>query len=325
MTLIVPPVVSVVLPVYNGALYLRAALDSMWAQTFTDFELIVVDDGSTDTTPAILAECADPRLVVQRMETNTGLPAALNRGLAAARGTYIARMDADDVSLPERLARQVAYLQAHPALDVLGTGYTAITTDGQPLFTHQPPPTHGQIAWNLLFFNPVTLIMARRDVLVAAGGYSVDFPVAQDYELWTRLIDHAQFANLPDPLFLYRRLGNAARQDDQRAAIKRALCGWLGRLHGEPPPLAVLDDLFEVMEKCLGQRRRRTLTGAQSARVIALLEQTYQALVARQVFTEADLHVVQSDLARRVRRVARCRLPFWYWRVRRLGRTCGGD
>lgn len=320
MTLISPPVVSVVLPVYNGALYLRAALDSMWAQTFADFELIVVDDGSTDATPAILAECADPRLVVLRTETNTGLPAALNRSIAAARGSYIARMDADDISLPDRLARQVAYLQAHPALDVLGTGYTAITADGQPLFTHQPPPTHGQIAWNLLFFNPVTLIMARRDVL--AVGYSVDFPVAQDYELWTRLIDHARFANLPDPLFLYRRLGNEARQDDQRAAIKRALQRWLGRLHGEPPPLAVLDDLFESMEKCLGQRSRRTLTRAQSERVIALLRPTYQALVARQVFTEADQRVVQSDLARRVRRVARCRLPFWYWRVRRLGRAC---
>src|SRR5271170_1107899 len=121
------PRVSLVLAVYNGERHLPQSLESVLGQTFRDFELIVVDDGSTDRTPEILDGVArvDPRVVVVRQE-NRGLTASLIRGIGMARGTYVARQDADDVSKPERLGRQVAHLDAHPSIAALGTSADVI-------------------------------------------------------------------------------------------------------------------------------------------------------------------------------------------------------
>src|SRR5437879_2375502 len=125
------PRVSVVLPVRDGARFLRDALESVLAQTLGDFELLVVDDGSQDETPEILAEVRDERLLVLRQE-RLGLVAALNRGIGAAHAPYLARMDADDVSLPERLERQLAYLDARPQVALVAPGVEAIDEQGRP-------------------------------------------------------------------------------------------------------------------------------------------------------------------------------------------------
>jgi glycosyltransferase involved in cell wall biosynthesis len=204
--------VSVVMTVYNGESHLVAAIDSILAQTFRDFELIVVDDGSTDGTARILAAVrqADQRVRILENARNLGLVASLNRGLAEARGALIARMDADDVSRPHRLARQVEFLRRHPEVDVLGSRLRVLGT----WRVWKPPLSHDDIVARLLFESPLyhPTVMLRRHRDDGQGGlgerivYDERRTHAEDYDLWVRLgLDHgARFANLPEVLLDYR-------------------------------------------------------------------------------------------------------------------------
>jgi glycosyltransferase involved in cell wall biosynthesis len=205
------PFISVLLPIYNGEKYLREAIDSILAQTYSHFELILIDDGSTDATPAIIAEYAprDSRIRVQTHSKNSGRIAALNTGLGVARGEYIARMDQDDVSLPERFAKQVAHLEAHPETGILGTAATVMDKSGAPQGLMESPLRHELICWALCFYNPMIhpTIMARRDVMQSIGGYRVNYPMAEDYDLWTHLSQSTRIENLPEPLLLLRKHG----------------------------------------------------------------------------------------------------------------------
>lgn len=150
------PVVSVLMSVYNCEEYLREAVDSILNQTFMDFEFIIIDDGSTDSTAAILAEYERKftRLCIHH-QTNQGVIASLNMGLELAQGKYIARMDADNVSLPERLAKQVDFLETHPEIGVLGTGAQIMDGYGNTSQTVQFPTQHGVLRRCLCFFNPI--------------------------------------------------------------------------------------------------------------------------------------------------------------------------
>ena len=202
------PLVSVVLAVYNGARHLERSLASVTGQRFTDFELIVIDDGSTDGTADILSalQRSEPRAIVVRQD-NRGLTASLNRGIAMARGTYIARQDADDESLPERFERQVAWLDAHPSVAAVGTRADVIdgsgavigalaTAGGQQavkrgLMTLRTTPVHGSV-------------MMRTEALRTVGGYREAFCLCQEYDLWLRLISRFEIDNLPDTLYRWR-------------------------------------------------------------------------------------------------------------------------
>lgn len=203
------PLVSVILPVYNGERFLREAIDSIMIQTFTDFELIVIDDGSTDTTPDILKEYAarDLRILVKYQPRNTGIVAALNSGCQTASGKYIARMDADDICLPERLTRQISFLNSHPDVGVVGTNIQLIDASGNRQGVVLFPETHAQICWSLCFYNPIVhpSTMMRRDVLFQAGGYRMGYPNGEDYDLWRRVSKQARLANLPSVLLLLRK------------------------------------------------------------------------------------------------------------------------
>src|SRR4051812_12524034 len=147
--------ISVVMPVWNGESFLAEAIESILAQTCRDFEFLIIDDGSTDGTPAILREfeARDPRVRVL-WQQHEGLVAALNAGLAAARAPLIARMDADDVSTPERFELQLAYLQAHPECVVLGTAMLVTDPDGAPIYTQPAETCHATLLRNLLMLNP---------------------------------------------------------------------------------------------------------------------------------------------------------------------------
>ncbi|WP_300156626.1 glycosyltransferase [Solidesulfovibrio sp.] len=206
------PKVSVVLPVYNGALYLRAAVESILSQTFGDFECIIIDDGSRDESYAVAAAIDDPRIRLLRQE-NTGLAATLNRGISLARGPYIARQDQDDLSDPCRLERQVAFMDAHPDCVLLGTR-AIITVDDAPTGRfHDHPVDTAILRLDLLFNNPFvhSSVMLRRDMVLAAGGYTTD-PDRQppeDYELWSRLARRHAVANLPERLVHYREVSGS--------------------------------------------------------------------------------------------------------------------
>jgi len=199
--------VSVVMPVFNGERFVDEAIRSILVQTLSDFEFIIVDDGSTDSTPGILDEHVrhDSRIRVIR-QSNAGVTAALNAGCTAAGGEYIARMDADDVSLPQRLEVQVAYLATHPRVTVLGSAIQVIDQAGQKSGIKRFPTTPGLVAWSMLFFNSVVhpAVLMRRDALAAAGFYPAHRPRVEDYALFLRLSRTADIDNLQDVLLNYR-------------------------------------------------------------------------------------------------------------------------
>ncbi|WP_254939895.1 glycosyltransferase [Cyanobium sp. Morenito 9A2] len=203
------PAVSVLLPVYNCERYIGAAIESILQQSFTDFEFLIVDDGSIDNTPAILATYTDDRIRLFR-HANRGLAATLNFGISQSRGRYVARQDQDDLSLPHRLERQVAHLDAHSECVLLGSWAQIIEIDQLSKRFHRHPTHNAELKYGLLFNNPFvhSSVILRRSAVLAAGGYSTD-PQRQppeDYELWSRLARRHEIANLGEVLLHYREV-----------------------------------------------------------------------------------------------------------------------
>ncbi|MFN8443088.1 MAG: glycosyltransferase family 2 protein [Caldilineaceae bacterium] len=200
------PTVSVQIAVYNGARFLAATLDSLLSQSWTDFELLIVDDGSTDVTPQILADYAtrDPRISLLHNPIRRGVSAARNRALAHSCGRYVAISDADDCSYPQRLEKQVAFLDAHPAIGVVSAGVSWIDEAGTPLHKDQRPADDALLRWRLLFCPPVihTASMIRRQCLQSIAGYDEGKPCAVDYDLWLRLAPYTKFYNPPRGIWL---------------------------------------------------------------------------------------------------------------------------
>ena len=201
------PAVSVLMSVHNGAPWVGDAVASVLAQTAGDLELIVIDDGSTDTTREILARARDPRVRVEH-QTRAGLTRALNHALALARAPLVARLDADDLALPERLERQLAFLAAHAEVGLLGTGAREVDEGGREVAVIRPPADDGALRRMLIRRNPFvhSSVVMRRSVVERAGGYDERLPVAQDYDLWMRMSGLAGLANLPEPLVVRRLL-----------------------------------------------------------------------------------------------------------------------
>jgi len=212
--------VSVVMSVYNGERFLREAIESILAQRFRDFEFVVVDDGSTDSTPEILSSYGD--LLRVHTQPNQGMSRALNAGLALARGTDIARMDGDDVAEPTRLEKQVSYLDAHQDIGLLGTAYTEIDEQGRILRTVKTPTEDLELRRTLAKFNPFmhASVMFRKGLCERSGLYNEDelFRYFQDYEMWVRMAQHTQMATLNDVLMRRRvhRHALSSQQDNNR-------------------------------------------------------------------------------------------------------------
>ena len=212
------PKVSVLLSVYNGERYLGEAIESILNQTFTDFEFIIVDDGSTDSSSAILASYRDPRIHLIRNNQNLGLAKSLNKGLQLARGQYIARMDADDISLPERLYKQVRFLDENSSVTMVGTWTEVIDEDSKREEIWQIPIVSHLLRWRLLFKNTFThcAVMFRRDVVSQLGGYDENLTSAQDYDLWSRISFRWDVANIPEVLVRWRKWGSGISTKKQK-------------------------------------------------------------------------------------------------------------
>ncbi len=207
------PRISCLMPVYNGEQYLDEAIGSILAQTLTDFEFVIVDDGSRDATPDILARhaAADGRIRVVT-QANGGIVAALNAGLAQCRGDYVARMDADDIAVPERFEKQARYLDSHPGCVLVGGLARGLGPSGE-LYALTKGGRHSRT--DLGVFPPRVavsvhpLITVRRSALEAIGGYSGDFPHAEDYDLFIRLARLGTVDNPPEVMLHYRRHAGA--------------------------------------------------------------------------------------------------------------------
>jgi hypothetical protein len=220
------PLISVLLPVYNGEQYLKASINSVLSQTFTDFECIIINDGSTDNSAAVAASLRDQRIRLYNQE-NIGLAATLNRGIDLARGKYVARQDQDDLSNPRRLALQANFMESHPDHALLGTRATIMVDDTPTDRVHDHPLDDSLVKLDLLFNNPFvhSSVMFRREAVLALGGYSMN-PHRQppeDYELWSRIARRWRVANLPERLLQYREVSGSMSRTGENPFLDKLL------------------------------------------------------------------------------------------------------
>jgi hypothetical protein len=234
--------VSVVLPVHKSEAYLAAAVESILAQSFGDWELLAIDDGLSSNSSAILRSFAarDPRVTVV-LEAGASFIAKLVRGVALAQGELIARMDADDIAHCDRFARQLAFLDAHPEVAVVGSAVTLIDAHGKTIRDAHYPEGSAAIAEVLQTGSALAhpAVMMRKDAVIAAGGYRPAYQYAEDYDLWLRMAERFALANLPDRLLYYRQHAaklSVAYAAEQMLATRVAQFAARCRRAGKPDP-----------------------------------------------------------------------------------------
>ena len=201
------PSISVIMGVHNGAKYLRGAIDSILNQAFADFEFLIVNDASTDESTSILSSYADQRIKIINNSENLGLTKSLNKGLAIAQGEYIARMDADDISLPERFEVQKKFLDESPKIAVVGSATIIIDDNNKESGSKTPVTDPDLLKFYVQLKNQLThsSVMFRKNVILEIGGYDESVKYAQDYDLWSRLLHKKiMLSNIEKPLLKYR-------------------------------------------------------------------------------------------------------------------------
>ncbi|HYM59283.1 MAG TPA: glycosyltransferase family A protein [Thermoanaerobaculia bacterium] len=235
------PRVTVLMPVFNREEFVGAAIESVLAQDFADFEVLIVDDASTDRTPEILRTWAakDDRIVVITAQQHLGIAGAPNLGLRHARAEYVARLDSDDLMMPDRLAAQAAVLERHPEVVLVSSAYEMMDREGHPLGTFHEDEPHEVVTFLLSFYNIIGgggHVMFRRSEVLALGGYDAAYPSSEDYDLWVRLLRTGRVVTLP--LIGMRQRHHEGRATHEYASIKRSnwtsimmrsLGPWLGR------------------------------------------------------------------------------------------------
>lgn len=316
------PLVSVIMPVFNGEKYLVEAIESILTQTFADFELLIVDDASQDGSVEIIRsyENLDDRIRFFQHERNMGQGPALNTGFAAATGTYITSMDCDDVSLPQRLEKQVNFLGAHAEIGAVGTCGRVMNHDlTTTLFDFIVPLQHALIAFNLFFGASFigASVMTRSEFISEVGGYTPDRNPSPDLALSLRLLWRARirFANLPDIQYLYRRHETAttvAYASVSTVSARERRARMLGHIWGEAPP-GVLDRFQRLrFQHKLGWADRR----AAKKDMLRLIE----SLISHNLVESSDHSLLVAAMNRRLEQASpRLWQQFCHWRRHRFG------
>jgi glycosyltransferase involved in cell wall biosynthesis len=252
------PSVSVLMSVFNGQAFLSEAIESILRQTFRDFEFVIIDDGSTDDTSEILSAYAnrDARVLVFHHD-NKGRAESLNIGMSFAKGQYIARMDADDIALRDRLQEQYDFMQCHPEVGLLSGAYERISSDGQLLDIVRPPLRDDQIRLMMLRTSAMChpAVMMRKEIALLAGGYRASLLDADDYDLWLRMSEHTQMANLENTILRYRvhpKQASVANSISQALCVIAARTAAMRRKLGEPDPLSGVEEVTPQLLRKLG-------------------------------------------------------------------------
>jgi len=232
------PAISVVMCVYNGEEHLAEAMRSILDQTFGDFEFIIVDDGSTDGTARILEEFTDPRIVRLTNPKNSGICHSCNRGIAVARAPYVARIDADDLSAPDRFQTQYDYLQSHPEVSLMATSHTIINGSGESIGVLEIPDEE-MLPWVMIWRNCIgqSSIMMRRPDLLELGGYEPSLTYAEDWDLCTRFLIAGKKIGTASFCFSKRRKSPIRASVKHAAAddcVRKVLRNYLGWVLGKP-------------------------------------------------------------------------------------------
>ncbi len=227
-----PVQLTVLMGVFNGLPQLGEAIESILGQTFADFEFLIIDDGSSDASAELIADYAarDRRIRFLRNVQNVGLGGVLSRGVQEARGSLVARMDADDVAMPGRLQRQLDFLRDNPGVHVVGSYALDMGKDGTPVRERRVPTTHEKIAelvWTSPFIHPT--VMFRRDAILRVGSYSPHIRRRQDYDLWFRCVAGGlRLANIPEPLIYYHFSEDTLRRNHVRSIWEQVKIGVRG-------------------------------------------------------------------------------------------------
>lgn len=315
-----------VMSVLNGATFLRESIESILSQSETDFEFIVVDDGSQDATPSILDSYRhDSRLRIYR-QPNRGLVESLNRACAGARGRYIARMDADDVARPSRLAAQVKFLDEHPDVGLVGGAVEMVRRDGATLGVVAPPTEDCAIRHALfdttVFYHPATAF--RRDLFAALGGYR-HVTDAEDLDLWLRFSEVGRLANLPQVVLRYRihpQQLSVRKCRQQGLSTAAALAAGAARRAGKPDPLSCHPEITPELldEMGVSEQLRQTCIAksylASLRNMLAIGDYDTAAATIRELplvdfgraerWVRADLHLQAARLRWHSGQVAQC-------------------
>ena len=295
--------VTVLMAVFNGGSYLKTALDSILSQSLRDFELLVIDDASTDGTAELLGRYAveDRRVRVLHNGENIGLTASLTFGLKEAKGRYIARLDADDVARPSRLAAQVRFLEERPDVDVVGTWATLIDDKGNECGSWQLPQSDGALSWLLLFNNAFvhSSVMFRKDAALSLGGYSPECKRSQDYDLWLRMAQQGLLGCIPEELVHFRRHDasiTALHSPNQVATHNRSAMRHLAQAYGV--------ELSEDALMLLRGRMSGPTSGPVREEAIRALVRLFRRHTGIKHSAFEDRVIVRRDAAKRMWRIA---------------------
>lgn len=239
--------VSVIMSVYNGAPHVYASVQSILRQSFTDFELLILNDGSTDNSSQILNSLADCDSRIRLIEReNRGLVASLNELIAAAKSPLLARMDSDDIAMPDRLARQVEFMAANPVIGILGSNTHDLDENGFLQSAAETYPLSPEDARVGLRSGPPVChpsVMMRTDLIRSLGGYRAAFRHAEDYDLWLRASSVTDITNLPQRLLLYRRSPQQISQKHAAEQAKAAAVAWLDHVRCGEGQASLFDDM----------------------------------------------------------------------------------
>jgi len=291
------PSLTVLMPVYNAATHLEDAITSVLAQSFEDFELLLMDDGSTDESMEVAREFRDKRIRIESQAENLGLIETLNRGIDMSRGSLLARMDADDVSHPERFAMQVDFLGLNPDIAGVSCGFDLMDDCGRPLpddYGRLRPVESLALRWALHFgcFFTHSGAMFRTSVLSASGGFDSRYAYAEDYELWLRLVDEHRLANIPRILLTRREHGanvSTRFREIQRENAYLALQASVKRLLKRRIDF---DEIRHLRDGTLPETARQTKA------VAALYREIFDALTRSG--SDSQVRPMAADLARRL-------------------------
>lgn len=232
--------ISVLMPVYNGERYLREAIESILSQSLTDFEFLIINDGSTDNSIDIINSYSDHRIRLVQNETNLGLIATLNKGINLAQGEYIARMDCDDISLSERLEKQYRFMECHPDIGICGTWLRSIGDNSGLVcrFPTDPEQFRAELLFDSIIGHPS--VMLRKSIIEQFNlYYDPTYCHAEDYDLWSRAVMHCKICSIPEMLVLYRYHSaqvSQQRSDQQKQTAGKVRLGQLRSLGVEPTP-----------------------------------------------------------------------------------------
>lgn len=284
------------MPVYNASRYLTQAIDSILQQSYRNYEFLIINDGSQDDTDRIVRSYQDSRIKYLTNEQNLGISRSLNLGIQLASGKYIARMDADDISYSTRLEQQVAWLEAHNEVGILGSAVINIDSDGVALGLDKSPAcTHYTLLWYQLFACPFIhpTVMMRSNVIQFAGGYSSEYEWAEDRELWYRLLTKSNGANLSESLLQFRRHSTnssqvyASQQHINSARVTREAMSAL--LCYQVP-----------LELCLAVEQGNYTSADQVLTAYHLIQKLYSAFLDKYELTLTEKKWVREDYARRL-------------------------